>query len=872
MWLSIYGDDEKQKILLGCVYRSGTPTTAAKYDDNLNRMLISMTALPNYIQKYCVGDFNYNKIQWTPQPIPPSENSADTPEQRFVECIRDTYMYQHISEPTRYREGNRPTIDDLVFSSEANSITRISHQSCLGKSDHEAITCHIQVKSLTTNTSKVFYSYDKGNYHQMREMLSINWEDTLNGLSTQEAMNKLEILYNEAVEECVPKREHSTSCKPKPLWLNKSAIRKCRRKHSAWIRYLNTKGGEDYSKYIRERNAANKEVRKSRREFEANIAKECKTNSKGVWNYIKKQRKSGNAMPDLKRKDGSYTTNDEEAAEALSEQYYETFTKEDTTNLPDIAMKPLETDPLTNINISRERILKVIQNLKTNKSPGIDKIHPRVLKEVAEVISHPITLIYEKSLEESELPRQWKDAEITPIYKKEARNLPKNYRPVSLTSIICKILEKLIVEDIVKHVKSNHLNSQEQHGFTPNKSTTTNLLEALNVITEAQMHGIPLDVLFLDYQKAFDTVPHQRLLLQAESFGIRGKVLNWIKAFLSNRRQRVRVNDSTSSWKPVISGIPQGSILGPILFILYVNDIPSQLQSIISMYADDTKLFSALLSDGTPNTLISDLKLLEEWSKKFQMKFHPEKCHVMHIGTNNPRQEYSMSKGDQQHKLEKVSSEKDLGILIDDKLKFLEHINVKVNKANQILGCIKHTFKHLNKEIFKLLYKSMVRPHLEYNSVVWSPHLKKDMDVIERVQRRATKMVPGLKNLSYEDRLRELELPTLKFRRERADLIETYNILTQKHILNTDCRCKVCPNKQMFQKSLSTNTRGHSMKLQAQKATGNRFHFFASRVVNQWNSLSNETVMQPTLQKFKTQLHRDWDQNKDIYYSYTFSY
>ena len=544
-------------------------------------------------------------------------------------------MYQHISEPTRYREGNRPTIDDLVFSSEANSITRISHQSCLGKSDHEAITCHIQVKSLTTNTSKVFYSYDKGNYHQMREMLSINWEDTLNGLSTQEAMNKLEILYNEAVEECVPKREHSTSCKPKPLWLNKSAIRKCRRKHSAWIRYLNTKGGEDYSKYIRERNAANKEVRKSRREFEANIAKECKTNSKGVWNYIKKQRKSGNAMPDLKRKDGSYTTNDEEAAEALSEQYYETFTKEDTTNLPDIAMKPLETDPLTNINISRERILKVIQNLKTNKSPGIDKIHPRVLKEVAEVISHPITLIYEKSLEESELPRQWKDAEITPIYKKEARNLPKNYRPVSLTSIICKILEKLIVEDIVKHVKSNHLNSQEQHGFTPNKSTTTNLLEALNVITEAQMHGIPLDVLFLDYQKAFDTVPHQRLLLQAESFGIRGKVLNWIKAFLSNRRQRVRVNDSTSSWKPVISGIPQGSILGPILFILYVNDIPSQLQSIISMYADDTKLFSALLSDGTPNTLISDLKLLEEWSKKFQMKFHPGKCHVMHIGTNN---------------------------------------------------------------------------------------------------------------------------------------------------------------------------------------------------------------------------------------------
>ena len=385
------------------------------------------------------------------------------------------------------------------------------------------------------------------------------------------------------------------------------------------------------------------------------------------------------------------------------------------------------------------------------------------------------------------------------------------------------------------------------------------------------MHGIPVDVLFLDYQKAFDTVPHQRLLLQVESFGIRGKALKWIKEFLSNRRQRVRVNDSISSWKPVISGIPQGSILGPILFTLYVNDIPAQLQSIISMYADDTKLFSALLSNTT-NTLINDLKVMEEWSEKFQMRFHPEKCHVMHIGNNNPRQEYSMSCGDQQHTLDAVSSEKDLGILIDEKLKFSEHINIKVNKANQILGCIKHTFKHINKEIFKLLYKSLVRPHLEYNSVVWNPHLKKDMDVIERVQRRATKMVPELRNLSYEDRLRALDLSTLKFRRDRADLIETYNILTGKHLLNTDCQCQMCPNKQMFLKTLSTTTRGHSMKLQLQKATGNRFHFFASRVVNKWNNLSNSTVNQATLQKFKTELHKEWDHNKDIYYNYTFTY
>ena len=405
VWVSIYGDKENEKVLIGCVYRSGSPATAMKYDENLNKMMIAMSNMPNFIQTYCFGDFNYNKIKWTPQPIPPNESSVDTPELRFIECIRDTYMHQHIFEPTRYRDGNRPTIDDLVFSSEINSISKICHQSSLGKSDHEAITCKIQIKPLTTNTSKTSYSYDQGNYEQMRQMLNIDWDAALRSLTAQDSMDKLESLYNEAVEQCVPKKKYSTTRKPKPLWLTRSAIRKCRRKHSSWVRYLNTKSGEDYMQYITERNAANKEVRQSRRNFEAKLAKECKSNAKGVWNYVKKQRKCGNAMPDLKREDGTYTSNDEEAADTLSEQYLKTFTKEDTTNIPDIESKPLQTDSLKTYNINRERVLKVIHSLKINKSPGIDGIHPRVIKEIADIISHPITMIYKRSVEESQLPR-----------------------------------------------------------------------------------------------------------------------------------------------------------------------------------------------------------------------------------------------------------------------------------------------------------------------------------------------------------------------------------------------------------------------------------------------------------------------------------
>ena len=324
------------------------------------------------------------------------------------------------------------------------------------------------------------------------------------------------------------------------------------------------------------------------------------------------------------------------------------------------------------------------------------------------------------------------------------------------------------------------------------------------------MHGIPVDILFLDYSKAFDSVPHRRLLKQVESFGIHGTALAWIGAFLSNRRQQVRANGELSEFKPVLSGVPQGSILGPVLFTLYVNDIPSELESIISMYADDTKIYTAITSESSITALKSDLRKLEAWAQLMQMKFHPAKCKVMHLGKSNPKETYQMKTADgNYHNLEETEVEKDLGVEVDNKLKFSHHIQSKINKANKILGCLKHTFKFLNKEVFTLLYKSLVRPHLEYASCIWSPQLKRDQDAIERVQRRATKLVPELRNLPYTSRLQQLSLPTLKYRRRRSDMIETYRIATNQHSINGHCRCSLCPTKQLLDLSTNLHTRGH---------------------------------------------------------------
>ena len=563
------------------------------------------------------------------------------------------------------------------------------------------------------------------------------------------------------------------------------------------------------------------------------------------------------------------TTTDAETADVLNQQYYSVFTKEDTTNIPNIPLKPLYTPELESFTVTEEDVLAELRNLNPNKSPGIDGIHPRILKEMADVLTRPLTLLFKKSLSAEKLPSHWLQGIITPIFKKGRKNLAENYRPVSLTSLLCKLLEKIIVKQIIKHIKLNQLASQRQHGFTKGRSVTTNLLEVMNIWTEALMHNIPIDVLYLDYQKAFDCVPHQRLMKQVNSFGISGPASRWLKAFLSNRKQRVRVNGCQSQWAPVLSGIPQGSILGPILFSLFVNDLPGEVQSLISMFADDTKIYKMLTSASSGEELEESLHQLEEWAERMQMRFHPGKCKVMHLGKRNQKKNYSMKDGrGGMHILEEVTVEKDLGVKIDNQLKFSDHVQAKVNTANKTMGFIRHSFQYLDKEIFSLLYKALVRPHLEFASCVWSPQHKYNRDAIERVQRRATKCVPGLYNLSYSERLRELKLETLEFRRRRADMLETYRIMSGNHLISRQCHCSECPNKQMLQTSANTQTRGHSLKLHTEIAAGHRRNFFGTRVVKDWNSLSESTVTAPTVEAFKTGLAKDW--REEPKYSYNF--
>ena len=230
-----------------------------------------------------------------------------------------------------------------------------------------------------------------------------------------------------------------------------------------------------------------------------------------------------------------------------------------------------------------------------------------------------------------------------------------------------------------------------------------------------------------------------------KSLGITGNTLNWVEAFLSGRRQRVCVDGEYSRWERVKSGIPQGSVLGPTLFVLFINDMPDVCTSVCQLFADDAKIYRKVNTQAECETLQEDIKRLHDWSTTWQLLFNLDKCKILHIGKNNKKHEYWMNG----KLLESITEEKDLGVLIDKDLKFHKQTAAAVKKANSVLGVIKRTFAKRDEETFPLLYKSLVRPHLEYGNVVWGPLFQEDIKAVEKVQRRATKMVPGLGNMSY---------------------------------------------------------------------------------------------------------------------------
>ncbi|CAM1304818.1 Uncharacterised protein r2_g1469 [Pycnogonum litorale] len=359
----------------------------------------------------------------------------------------------------------------------------------------------------------------------------------------------------------------------------------------------------------------------------------------------------------------------------------------------------------------------------------------------------------------------------------------------------------------------------------------------------------------MDYMKAFDSVPHRRLLGKAEALGIKGNVLQWLQDFLDHRSQQVCINGVKSEIEKVTSGIPQGSVIGPVLFLMYINDLPQHVQSHVKLFADDTKIFARNDDEAEMETLQDDLDRLQKWSTDWKMRFHPEKCSVMRLGNPKSDKRYYMKSKDAEGnptivELAESEVERDLGVLIDKGLTFKRHINQASAKANRVLGIIRRSCDFLTPAVFIQLYKSIVRPILEYGHTAWQPRHKTLCCEVEDVQRRATKFISSLKDKPYPERLIALNLPSLEHRRLRGDMIDMYKYTHGMYLTSR-------PRFNYFQGP--RDTRGHSLKLEKSRCRlDTRRNFFVQRGTTTWNSLPDSVVTAPSVNAFKNRLDAHW--------------
>ena len=286
-------------------------------------------------------------------------------------------------------------------------------------------------------------------------------------------------------------------------------------------------------------------------------------------------------------------------------------------------------------------------------------------------------------------------------------------------------MESILRDAIVDHLSVNKLLLPSQHGFMKSKSCLTNLLEYLDTLTKLVDEGHSVDIIYCDFAKAFDKVPHQRLLIKMKAHGIQGEVLKWVEEWLSGRKQRVVLNGKTSGWSSVTSGVPQGSCLGPTLFLIFINCIDNCINTItgiISKFADDTKVGRVVANENDREELQREIDNLMDWTKKWQMEFNASKCKVIHFGKKNPGYSYTMGGyAPAGVVLEAVEEEKDVGVMISNTLKPSSQCSKAAKKANQVLGQMVRAFHYRDKQTWIKLYKTYVRCHLEYSIQAWSP-------------------------------------------------------------------------------------------------------------------------------------------------------
>ena len=821
--------------------------------------------LLNFIDNCCngheviiIGDFNLPSLKWSTAYL--YDHYILPLDRSFLFLFEQLGLTQWIQEPTFIHSNN---ILDLILTTEKDRVGSVELAPPFPKCGHTPVICHYifqsdQELNFGDNIRPVCNKllWYKGNYDSLNEeFYNIDWHFEFEDLSVEDCYKKFCKLVLHFCGKLIPiVPDYPKKATP---WRSKPPSELLCSKQNLWRVFLLNKknygrNSDQATSSLNLFHNVNSEYMNfaitSQISYELSLIVDSRRNPKLFHFYIRSMKKGRPSIGPLKLSNSSLSDDPLTMANCLADGFSSVYR-------PDIPSHP---EPHQSSNSSFSTFMftladveALLSKLDVNSSTGPDDISPFILNRCAKTLSYPLFLIFSKSLNEGAVPSVWKRSIVHPLYKKGPRYNPLNYRPISITSVCCKTLERIIVSHLNEYLDTNLIISEKQFGFRRGKSTIDQLILTYDEITKFYDEGYVVDLGLLDFEKVFDVVNHETLLDKLFEIGILPPVLFWIKDFLVGRIMNVLVDGVLSADRSVLSGVPQGSVLGPILFLIFINHICSTLQCYYVIFADDLKLYVKLrLRSDLQNIDMAlfqhDLDLINKVAKSWGLSFNLDKCVILRFMRGNSSilndTPYSMNG----HSLKFVDTHTDLGVTINKNLKFHTHVHEVARKAGGLAANLLKSTLCRSEEFMLDLFKTHIRPIMDYASPLWNTGYVEDTKALESVQRRWTKKINGFDSLEYQDRLAALRLFSVKGRLLRSDIIYCWKIFHGK--------CGVSP-EQIFILS-NSSTRGHSFKIYHVRSTIDvRQKFFSVRIIPVWNNLPNNVVSCTTLATFKTALH-----------------
>lgn len=780
---------------LAIVYRPpGCPPL--RFKEGLERMTAFLESQPDSYHNLVMGDFNFpsNIIEWKDGAEAGAVANLKTNNvsaSYLLEFAASSFLSQQIMSPTRGE-----SILDLVLVNSPDIVNSVE-VTTLPISDHHLISIHTTIplphkrgplpgKEPLPAIGQ--FNFSKTNWNTLRTTIQ-EAELTRFIDETGNISSCLSDVVGGLVRCCeaagVPHRRTPQKSQIPPyrkrLFRQRSRLRAClvRAKSEGRRSKLRDKITEVDT-------TLKKSIDNERLKEEQEAISQIKINPNRFYTFAQKRSKVKTGIGPLLKSNGQMTTNDSEITEALNRQYISAFS---TPSVKDVIKNPKTffwtddpkavcSEKLEDISFTVEEVAATFRSLKAGSAPGPDAIPAVLLKECADQLAPTFHKLFKWSLTTGDIPDSFKVAKITPIHKGGSKQIPKNWRPVALTSHLAKTMEKLIRKALVNHLEKNNLITPDQHGFRAGHSTLSQLLAHTEAILENLENGALVDVVYLDFAKAFDKVDIGVLMHACKRNGVTGRVAQWLYHFLSGRTQFVSANGATSTPVNVLSGVPQGTVLAAVLFLIMMNTIgDGVLNSLLKSYADDTKIMHRICSTKDAEDLQRDLDAVYNWAEQMNMEFNDSKFELLRYGKNQELKAMTGYLASNGSTIEESQSVRDLGIMMASDGSFKEHIEKTVQGASNLCGWILRTFHSREASVMKTLFKSLILSRLDYCSPLILPQSMATVMKIEHVQRAFTRKIEGMTGKNYWERLKSLKMYSLERRRERYSIIYMFKIL-----------------------------------------------------------------------------------------------